>query len=85
MLHSTVVVADEAWGLLGSANMDERSFRLNFELTTILYDTGLAGELYADFSKLRAKSRRLRADNTSEWTFMQSMKVGLARMASPLL
>jgi cardiolipin synthase len=85
MLHSKVVVADESWALVGSANMDERSFRLNFELTTILYDAGLARELYADFAMLRAKSRRVRADKAKTWSFAESIKIGLARMASPLL
>jgi cardiolipin synthase len=85
MLHSKVVVMDEAWALVGSANMDERSFRLNFELTTILYDSTLAGELYADFADLRAKSRRIRAESVKDLPFGESLKVGLARMASPLL
>jgi cardiolipin synthase len=85
MLHSKVVVVDEDWAMVGSANMDERSFRLNFELTTILYDDDLARELYEDFSKLRARSRRIRADRRRSWTFTQSIKLGLARMASPLL
>ncbi|MEP0841537.1 MAG: cardiolipin synthase [Phycisphaerae bacterium] len=85
MLHSKVVVADEAWALVGSANMDERSFRLNFELTTILYDAKLARELYADFAELRARSRRIKADDVRPWSFVESLKIGLARMASPLL
>lgn len=30
-LHAKVMVVDNAWGLIGSANMDNRAFRLNFE------------------------------------------------------
>jgi cardiolipin synthase len=85
MLHSKVVVMDQAWAMVGSANMDERSFRLNFELTTILYDAGLARELYADFTTLRAKSRRVKVDDVKNFTFTETLKIGLARMASPLL
>lgn len=85
MLHSKTVVMDEAWAMVGSANMDERSFRLNFELTAILYDSVLAGELHADFAVLRAKSRRVRSEHIKHLPFGQSLKVGLARMASPLL
>jgi cardiolipin synthase len=33
MLHSKVVIVDQTWAMVGSANMDERSFRINFELT----------------------------------------------------
>jgi len=85
MLHSKTVVMDEAWAMVGSANMDERSFRLNFELTAILYDSVLAGELHTDFVELRAKSRRVRSEHIKHLPFGQSLKVGLARMASPLL
>jgi cardiolipin synthase len=85
MLHSKVVVMDEAWALVGSANMDERSFRLNFELTSILYDSTLADELYADFAELRSKSRRVRSEDVKALPFGESIKIGLARMASPLL
>lgn len=85
MLHSKVVVIDETWAMVGSANMDERSFRLNFELTTLLYDSALARELYADFAGLRVKSRRVRSGHRKDWTFAESLKIGMARMASPLL
>lgn len=85
MLHSKMVVMDEAWAMVGSANMDERSFRLNFELTTLLYDSGLARELYADFAALRCKSRRIKAETMKSLPFTETLKVGLARMASPLL
>lgn len=84
MLHSKVVVVDEAWALVGSANMDERSFRLSFELTTLLYDTRLAKELYADFSNLRSRGRLIKGDGHT-WSFGESLKIGLARLASPLL
>lgn len=85
MLHSKVAIMDEAWALVGSANMDERSFRLNFELTAVLYDSALSGELYADFAALRARSRRVRTEDIRELPFLEMLKTGLARMASPLL
>lgn len=40
--HSKVLVIDEAWCFVGSANWDMRSFRLNFELNVELYDAELA-------------------------------------------
>jgi hypothetical protein len=36
---------DGSWSLIGSANWDMRSLRLNFELTVEFYDTDLAGKL----------------------------------------
>jgi cardiolipin synthase len=43
--HSKLLVVDGAWSLIGSANWDMRSLRLNFELDVEVYDTALAAEL----------------------------------------
>ncbi len=45
--HSKVMVIDGAWCLIGSANWDVRSFRLNFELGVEIYDPVLAVQLEA--------------------------------------
>ena len=45
--HSKVMVVDDAWSLIGSSNWDMRSFRLNFELCTEVYDADLAAALSA--------------------------------------
>jgi cardiolipin synthase len=71
--------------MVGSANMDERSFRLNFELTTILYSQALAGTLYEDFESQRAQSRRITPPDPETLPLPQSLRLGLARLASPLL
>lgn len=85
MLHSKVVVVDDAWAMVGSANMDQRSFRINYEITTMIYDSQLATELHADFESLRYHSRRVEPTGPSDWTFKESLKLGLARLVSPLL
>lgn len=43
--HSKLMVVDGCWSLIGSANWDVRSLRLNFELNVEVYDEGLAGEI----------------------------------------
>lgn len=85
MLHSKVVVVDGAWGMVGSANMDERSFRLNFELSVLLYDPALAAELLVTFDRLQAQSRVLTDPNRIHWGFGESLLLGLARLAAPML
>ncbi len=45
--HSKLMSVDDSWCLIGSANWDTRSLRLNFELTVELYDVGLATRLSA--------------------------------------
>lgn len=89
MLHSKVVVVDETWALVGSANMDERSFRLNFEVTALLYDQGLARQLQDDFDALRdcPSTLHICPDVLPSFrpTFRQRLGVGVARLISPLL
>ncbi|GJD52253.1 Major cardiolipin synthase ClsA [Methylobacterium crusticola] len=43
--HSKILVVDDAWCFIGSANWDSRSFRLNFELNVELYDPDFARDL----------------------------------------
>lgn len=45
LLHAKTLTVDDAFGLLGSANFDLRSFFLNFELTLLLYDEEAASSL----------------------------------------
>jgi cardiolipin synthase A/B len=85
LLHSKVVVVDDAWAMVGSANMDERSFRINFEVTTLLYSRSLTDDLRADFETLRYRADRLNPVASDSWSFGQSLLLGLARLASPLL
>ena len=43
--HAKLMTVDGVWSLIGSANWDVRSLRLNFELTMELYDAALASQL----------------------------------------
>jgi hypothetical protein len=45
--HSKLMVIDDAWALIGSANWDTRSFRLNFELNVELHDPDFACKIAA--------------------------------------
>jgi cardiolipin synthase A/B len=48
-LHAKTMVVDHAWTALGSANMDMRSFRLNWEANVVAYDAQLARAVALDF------------------------------------
>jgi cardiolipin synthase A/B len=56
-LHQKVVLIDDAVAAIGSANLDTRSLRLNFEITAVTADPALAGQvaamLEADFGRAR--------------------------------
>ncbi len=85
MVHSKTLVADSQVALVGSANMDLRSFRLNFEVHTLVHDERTAASLREEFDKDMAQSRLVQA---SEWDRRGSLlriKEGAARLVSPLL
>ncbi len=81
-LHSKLVLVDHAWGLIGSANMDERSFRLNFEITTVLYDEGPVGELQGEFDDMWQGARV--PDLTIPVGRLEQLRLGFARLVSPM-
>ena len=45
MLHAKTMVVDDLWTTIGSANMDRRSFHLNWEANLVLLDHGVAGSM----------------------------------------
>lgn len=56
MLHSKAGVFDDGLALLGSGNLDPRSFRLNLELNLAIHHQGVAEELHRVFETYRAES-----------------------------
>ncbi|PZU26766.1 MAG: cardiolipin synthase, partial [Stenotrophomonas sp.] len=84
MLHSKAFIADDDTCIVGTANFDHRSFRLNFELSMMYTDLKLTGELdailRAEFDS--AEEVQLLRDR-SLWR--KRLPEAFARLASPLL
>lgn len=49
-IHAKTMVCDAKIAMIGTANMDSRSFDLNFEVNAIVYDEQLANELVTLFN-----------------------------------
>lgn len=84
-LHQKVFLVDDSLAGVGTANLDNRSFRLNFELTLLYADKKMTAEvekmLLQDFACCRELSM---ADiNQRPWWFVLATKV--ARLFSPVL
>lgn len=84
MLHTKAFIADDDVSIVGTANFDHRSFRLNFELSMMLRDrertAALATLLEAEFETAhRVRNERDR----SLWR--HRLPEAIARLASPLL
>lgn len=85
ILHAKTIVVDRAWSLIGSANLDIRSFRLNFEVGAVIFDDGFAGVLEDQFRLDLQKSQEVREESVRDRGFAQALLEGAAQLLSPLL
>ena len=85
MLHSKTMVVDGRWCLVGSANVDVRSFWLNFEIGALVFDPEFASRLEAQFLKDLEVSREITPKILSGRGILEALGQGLARLMSPLL
>ena len=84
MLHSKALLCDDDLAIVGSANFDHRSFRLNFEVSVLFRDRGLAAELESLIQGECNLAPRVRADRPQP-LWRTRLPEGLARLVSPLL
>lgn len=83
--HAKLMVVDEAWTFIGSANWDARSFRLNFEFNLECYDRDLAERLGALVHERIERSRRIDLDELNGRCFPVKVRDNIARLFSPYL
>ncbi|MFB4170121.1 cardiolipin synthase [Virgibacillus sp. JSM 102003] len=84
-LHAKTIVVDGKIASVGTANIDVRSFRLNFEVNAFLYDKGLAERLveafHDDVARSTIMTRKLYAKRSLGIRFKESV----SRLLSPIL
>jgi cardiolipin synthase A/B len=83
--HAKLVVVDGVWSLLGSANWDPRSLRLNFELQVECYDADLARRVEALAEERIARARPLTLAELEARSLPVKLRDGFARLFSPYL
>jgi cardiolipin synthase len=83
--HTKLFLMDERWSLIGSANWDARSLRLNFEYNLECYDEGLAHQLDRLAAARIVGARRLHAVELRSLPLAARLRNGLARLMSPYL
>ena len=84
-LHNKVIMIDSKVCTIGTANMDVRSFKLNFESNAFIYDEETTIQLEDAFMRDMAYCRQLTSEiykNRSKYT---KIKESLSRLLSPLL
>ncbi len=85
MVHSKTLLVDDFFAAVGTANMDNRSFRLNFEIAAILYGPEHAENLAVQFRKDLNKSKEVKLAMRLQVPLRWRMAEAGARVLSPLL
>lgn len=84
-IHSKVVIIDDQIASAGSANMDLRSFMLNFEVNAFIYDQKVINRMTDDFYMDLENSEELTLENFKKRGFIRKVKESVARLFSPIL
>jgi cardiolipin synthase A/B len=85
MIHAKTLIVDDLFGAVGTANMDNRSFRLNFEITAVLYGKVHADELATQFRRDLRESKEIKAHARRALPLRWRVAEAGARVLSPLL
>ena len=83
-LHQKVVLVDDTLSAIGSANFDNRSFRLNFEVTGVIHDEGFNREVAAMLENDFSNSRLVDGSEYREKDFFFRLRVRAARLLAPI-
>lgn len=85
VLHSKTIVVDRRWATIGSANLDLRSFRLNFELNILTYGSEVASELYRTFLRDLDRSTEVSLSAVHRWPIRRKFGYASARLVERIL
>ena len=84
-LHAKHVTFDDEIALLGSSNVDIRSFVLNAEISLVAFDRGVTAQLQREQIRCFGASETLTFDAWEKRTIAHKVGENLARLAGPLL
>lgn len=82
-MHQKVLLADDDLAIVGSANLDFRSFMLNFELSAVIQDAAFAKTVEKMFEKDFARSEAENLQKFEKAKFLFRLKCRLAALMSP--
>lgn len=84
-IHSKLVMIDGLVCSIGTANMDVRSFSVNFEANAFIYDKNVTSELEKEFLKDLENSTELTIESYSKRSFFVKLREAISRLISPIL
>ena len=84
-LHAKTMVVDHDAAIVGTANLDNRSLRLNFEVVAICYGSAAVSALAAMFDRDLLAAREVKSADMGRETLPMRLFEGVARLFSPML
>ena len=85
LLHAKAVRIDDELGIIGSSNVDIRSFQLNEEVSLLLIDGGSLGRLREIQDSYLAASDEVHLDEWRKRSALRKFAEAMARLVGPLL
>ncbi|MBM3605798.1 MAG: cardiolipin synthase [Alphaproteobacteria bacterium] len=85
LLHSKIMTVDGRMAMIGSANLDRRSFELNYEVSMGVFDPEVVATLDARQDSYVARAHEITLDEVRAWTSWRRLRNNLLALASPLL
>ena len=85
LLHAKTLTLDDGISLIGSANMDRRSFELNFENNILIHDRQLTSALRERQHSYLAQSHAVTRESVDSWPLTTRLQNNTIAMLGPLL
>ena len=85
LLHAKSIVIDESIALVGTVNLDRRSFWLNFEMTMLIDNCDFAQELLATQRYYLSASKKLNLKHWRQRSYFKKLLESILYLFSPLL
>ena len=85
LLHTKSVTLDGEVTLIGSANMDRRSFELNYENNLLFHDSALTGAVRERQEEYIARSNRVTKEEVAAWPLRRRLWNNLIATLGPML
>ena len=84
-VHSKLLLIDDKYALVGSANLDPRSLRLNFEFNVEVFDQQTVAELSRHFDQSRDRSRKITLEEVDSRSLALRLRDSFFKLFSPYL
>ncbi len=84
-IHAKTMILDDQVGFVGTANLDNRSFELNFEVNSIIYDNDFAKQMINQFELDKKDCEQLHFEEWNDRSVFIKLAERACRLSSPLL